>query len=282
MFNSKGWRDNSAQRLNSGDRVVLVGTWGDDTAPADQNRVLGMMEPSNTPVSTADFPLSPLTNARHYKPDGSYRWPFGLLNYRAWEFEDGLFLDAVAPRSGNPFGSAAAAGIVPLNEDEARKILAHPHHEVALLKSFASDKKLYGASEARRRGAPTPADGVRRSAMHMRRAPAYVYWFRLVSDGKVKGHKIGWAFDWEQRLKQFNSISLSSLGGIQYKQHAVQHLATARLAFSVEQQLLRFFDGKRHRDNREVLSAIRAEDIKPIWENLIVSAVLEKPFSSSS
>lgn len=84
VFNSKGWRDRSAKQLKAGDRVILVGTKGEETGPADRNRVLGMMEPSQQRVSTLDFPLSPETSARHYKADGTYRWPYGLLNYRAW------------------------------------------------------------------------------------------------------------------------------------------------------------------------------------------------------
>jgi hypothetical protein len=284
VFNSEGWRNNSATKLKAGDCVILVGTKGEDTAPADQNRVLGMMEPSQQRVSTLDFPLSPETNARHFTPDGKYRWPYGLLNYRAWQFGPGLFLDAVAPREGNPFGSAAAAGIVPLTPEEEARVLAHPHHEVPLLRSFHTDRKVHGAQEARRRGAPPPTEGVRRSAMHMRRAPAFLYWFHLVrkretaegTKSEIVGHKIGWAFDWENRLRQFNAIALGAIGGLEYRKFAVQDLPTARLAFSAEQEMLRRFDKRRHPANREVLTGVRTDVVKEAWEELMPEALSGK------
>lgn len=284
VFNSEGWRDNSAKKLKAGDRVILVGTKGEDTAPEDQNRVLGMMEPSQQPVSTLDFPLSPNTNTRHFRPDGTYRWPYGLLNYRAWQFEPGLFLDAVAPREGTPFGTAAAAGIVPLTPEEEARVLAHPHHEVPLLRSFYTDRKVHGAQEARRRAAPPPTEGIRRSAMHMRRAPAFVYWFRLVREreiagdtkAEIVGHKIGWAFDWEKRLRQFNAVALGPIGGLEYKKFAAQDLPTARIAFSAEQEMLRRFDMRRHPANREVLTGVRTEVVKEVWEEVMPEALRGK------
>jgi hypothetical protein len=274
VFNSAGWRANSAQRLQPGDRVILVGTKGEETPEADRNRVLGMMEPSTVAVATSDFPLPNPTDQRMFRVDGSYRWPFGLLNYRAWEFEPGLFLDEVAQREGNPFGSAAAAGIVPLTAEEEVRVLAHPYHEIELLRSVNSDRKLYGADGPRRRGAPAPTEGMRRGIMHMRKEPAYVYWFRLVIDDKIVGHKIGWAFDWRKRLQQFNSVSLSALGGLLYKVNSVQRFDTARLAFSVEQRILSTLDAHRHHDNREILTSISRQTIEKIWNDIVTEAML--------
>jgi hypothetical protein len=99
--------------------------------------------------------------------------------------------------------------------------------------------------------------------MHMRNAAASVYWFRLISNGKIVGHKIGWALDWKQRLRQFNSVSLNPLGGLHYKVHRTQELDTARLAFHVEQEVLRAFDSQRHLANREVLRGQPQSRSKP-------------------
>jgi hypothetical protein len=137
VFGSSGWRANAIGRLTPapGARVILVGTLGKETMAQDHNRVLGMMEPSTEPVATSDFIVPDRTKPHLFREDGDYRWPYGLLNYRAWEFEPGLLLNAIAPREGNPFGSAAAAGIVLLTTGEERRVLAHPHHEIALLRS---------------------------------------------------------------------------------------------------------------------------------------------------
>lgn len=279
VFSSPGWRDNAVEKLHLGDRVILVGTMGEDTEPPDRNRVLGMMEPSTIHVATSDFPLTTLNNPRLFREDGSFRWPYGLLNRRAWVFEPGLFLSAAAPRPGNAFGSAAASGIVPLTAEEEARVLAHPFYEIPLLKSVSADRKLYGDEGSKRRGAPVPTEGVRRGIMHMRNAPAEVYWFRLVSEGKVRGHKIGWAFDSGMRLKQFNSVALHQLGGLHYQGYRRQPLSTAREAFRVEQKMLRIFDTRRHINNREVLSGISTSQIEAAWDEQTTAALLGRKAS---
>lgn len=279
VFNSAGWRNNAVERLQPGDRVILVGTWGKDTVQADRNRVLGMMEPSKEQIATSDLPLPNPNDKRFFRSDGTYRWPFGLLNIRAWEFAPGLFLDAVATNARSRFGSAAAAGIVPLTPDEEARVLSHPFHEIDLLKSINTDRKLFGEQEAKRRGAPVPTEGVRRGIMHMRSAPAYVYWFQLSINGKVVGHKIGWAFEWKRRLGQFNSVSLSALGGLLYQPKEVQLFATARIAFSVEQGLLMALDQNRHHDNREILAQITTPKLQEVWDKYVVSAMLGRKVS---
>ncbi len=180
----------------------------------------------------------------------------------------------VAPRPGNPFGSAAAAGIVLLTSEEEARVLSHPFHKVPLITSVSADRKLYGEEAAKRRGAPVPAEGVRRGIMHMRNAPASVYWFRLEINGKIVGHKIGWAFDWRQRLRQFNSIALSTLGGLRYRQHSIQDFNTAREAYNVEQGLLKAFDHLRHSSNREVITGIKVKQIEEVWHVHITSVML--------
>lgn len=277
VFNAPGWRDNAAKRLQPGDRVILVGTKGDETPEPDRNRVLGMMEPSTKQVATSDFPIPNPSDRRMFRDDGTYRWPYGLLNYCAWEFEPGLFLGAVAPRPGNPFGSAAAAGIVPLTPDEETRVLAHPYHEIPLLKSVNADQKLYGGDGTKRRGAPVPAEGARRGIMHMRNEPAFVYWFRLEFDGAPVGHKIGWAFEWKRRLNQFNSVSLSALGGVLYKAHRTQKFNTARQAFGLEQRMLRGFDDRRHPHNREILTGVALSKLEQAWDEHITTAMLGHP-----
>jgi hypothetical protein len=274
VFGIAGWRDNAIRQLRRGDRVILVGTKGEETVEADRNRVLGMMEPSTTPVASSDFPYPNPDDKRLFRDDGSYRWPYGVLNYRAWEFSPGLFLDDVAPRPGNSFGSAAAAGIVPLTADEEARVLAHPFTEIPLLNSISADRKLFGDEATKRRTAPPPAQGVRRGTMHMRREPAFVYWFRLEAANTVAGQKIGWAFDWRQRVRQFNSVSLSPLGGLLYKPYKTQLFGTAREAFGVEQAILTSFNSRRHPGNPEVLACVTTSEIDDVWQRFVIPALL--------
>ena len=153
-------------------------------------------------------------------------------------------------------------------------MLAHPFWEIPLLNSISANQKLFGDQTARRRGAPVPTEGVRYGIMHMRRAPAFVYWFRLEVRGEVVGHKIGWAFDWKQRLRQFNSVSLNTLGGLLYKASKYQLFNSASEAFRVEQQILKDCDGCRHPSNREVLSGINTLQVEEVWDTRVTSAML--------
>lgn len=110
----------------------------------------------------------------------------------------------------------------------------------------------------------------------MRNAPAYVYWFRLVIGRRIVGHKIGWAFEWKQRLQGFNSVALAALGGLHYRVQAYQHFSTARIAYGIEQRILRDVDHLRHPANREVLTGIRLPVLSEIWNTNVVAALLGK------
>jgi hypothetical protein len=268
VFSKLGLRDTAVKKLRPGDRVIFVGTKGVGTPAPDRNRVLGMMEPSIQPVDSKDYAIQ-----------NPGRWPYGLSNHRAWEFSSRppLLLDKVAPDPSNQrFGSAAGAGIVgPLYPEEEAQVLAHHFYEIPLLEPISADREVFDEQAIRRRGAPVPAEGVRRGIMHMRRAPAFVYWFRLEVGDRVVGHKIGWAFDWRQRLRQFNSVSLNALGGLRYKSFMDQQFNSAREAFRIEQQILEDFDGYRHPSNREVLTGIKTPQIDEVWHTRVISAIFE-------
>jgi len=265
VFSQEGRRDSASRTLKDGDLVILVGTMGKETEEGDRNRVLGIMEPSTIPVSTLDYPLPWLYQSGSIHADGSPRWPYALINKQAWHFAPGLFLADVAPRDYNAFGLTAATGIVPLSEEEAARVLAHPYYGIDLLQSGNPSVPSPFHDGPRGKGAPTPTEGVRRGVMHMRNAPADVYWFHLLRDDRVVGHKIGWAFDWRRRLRLFNSVSLPGLRGIAYQKHEAYPCPTARHAFWVERTILRELDQCRLPANQEVLRNITTDDLQPIW-----------------
>jgi hypothetical protein len=86
QFSTQGWRDNARADLKPGDLVVLVGTKGHPTDLSDQGRVLGMMEPTTEVVMSLDFEMHP--RPTDFDDEGQYRWPYGLLNRRAWKFRN--------------------------------------------------------------------------------------------------------------------------------------------------------------------------------------------------
>jgi hypothetical protein len=117
----------------------------------------------------------------------------------------------------------------------------------------------------RRRGAPPPALNARRAIMQMRRAPAYTYLMEI-RGASQPSFKIGWAFDYRLREREFNQHSIPHLGGLKYMTRLWKRWPTAIEAYRMEQELLRQFDDARHRANREVVCGISLEVLMAAWE----------------
>jgi hypothetical protein len=258
QFGQQGWRDRARRVLKDGDTVVLVGTLGEKTKQEDRGRVLGIMEPSREPVLWTDFDLQP--SEQEFDEEGNYRWPYGLLNRRAWVLPDKPLLSDISSRQ---FSMDAAAGIVPLTDEEAARISQFRREEIGLLSCVRGQARLEGEERARRRGAPPPTT-TRRGIMHMRRAPAYTY-AMAIEGADRPSIKIGWAFDFHIRQQEFELASLPALGGLRYRPVLHQLWDTAMQAYRMEQELLKQFDELRHPSNREVLHGLLEADLQPTW-----------------
>src|SRR5437764_160781 len=109
QFSIAGWRDRARSTIQPGDLVVIVGTLGEETAPDERGKILGLMEPSTEVVSALDYDL--IRGPQDLKGDGSYRWPFGLELKRAWRFSDPRI--SLAEVSERNFGREGVLGITP-------------------------------------------------------------------------------------------------------------------------------------------------------------------------
>jgi hypothetical protein len=259
QFSKPGWRDRAREVLKQGDLVVLVGTKGEPTDPAEQGRLLGMMEPTTQVVMSIDFDLHP--RSVDYDESGQYRWPYGLLNKRAWKFlEPRALLDNISARE---FHMDSALGIVELTDAEAAAVTKLPREEVELLAPTKTYARVHGDEAARRRGAPPPTT-LRKGIMHLRAAPAYTYLMK-VEGAKEKFYKIGWAFDYQARQRGFNLVALPDLGGLRYRTSLFELWDTARQAFGMEQAILRLFNSARHPSNREILHGVTHDELQAAW-----------------
>ncbi|WP_145962938.1 GIY-YIG nuclease family protein [Mangrovicoccus ximenensis] len=258
QFSTSGWRDNALRQLADGDRVVLVGTTGDQTPDDMKGRLLGVMEPSREPVMSLDFDV-------RARPgdfvDGEYKWPVGLMNLRAWSLPQRPKLNQVSNRR---FAMDSAQGIVLLNDDETVRVRSLDWLEEALLQPTAQAQariaKRHGTAK---RTAPMPTT-TRRGVMHMRRAPAYTYAMRIVG-GQPNAFKIGWAFDFKQRARQFNRAAMPGLGGLEYKPFRYHLWDTARQAYAMEQALLAKLSERLHDDNREIVTSLSDKALDSAW-----------------
>jgi hypothetical protein len=55
QLSSVGWRERAINTLKPGDTVALLGTMGENTRDEEQNRLLGLMEPTAERVSAVDY-----------------------------------------------------------------------------------------------------------------------------------------------------------------------------------------------------------------------------------
>jgi hypothetical protein len=259
QFSTEGWRDRARRSLRPGDLVVLVGTKGPPTVDDERGRLLGVMEPTTEPVLSLDFDLP--TRPEHFDESANYKWPYGLLNRNAWRLLDRPLLEDISDRS---FNMDSALGLVELTPAEAERILALRRTEAPLLApTVRARARIDGLDAVRRRSAPPPTTA-RRGVMHMRRAPAFTYALRLNGASAI-AFKIGWAFDYKQRTRQFNTASMPQLGGISYIPVLNQLWDTARQAFAMEQALLRHFDARRHPHNGEIIFGVTENELQSSW-----------------
>ncbi len=87
---------------------------------------------------------------------------------------------------------------------------------------------------------------------------------------KIKGaspstFKIGWAFDFKQRARQFNHAAMPDLGGLEYKPFRFHLWDTARQAYAMEQALLAQLSTRLHPDNGEIVHGLSDDDLDALW-----------------
>jgi hypothetical protein len=254
QFSRPGDRTNALRDLKPGDKVVLVGTMNaGHTVEADRGKILGIVEPTNRLVRSLDFDI-----ARHPNDmeDGSFKWPHGIHISRAWRVLEPPLLSDVTVRK---FGQNSATAIVQLTEIEAEQIQRLEIEEVERLQPW----QAIDPDDGRGGGAPPPSTQ-RNGVMHMRTACAstYAFWIEHASGPAIK---VGWAFDPESRIRQFNLISAPKLGGLNYKPLHAEKWPTARQAFKMERALLEYFGSRRHPSNREMITPINKDEFQSVW-----------------
>jgi hypothetical protein len=249
QFSSEGWRARARAALKPSDLVVIVGTKGAETEPTEQGRLLGIMEPTTEVAHWQDFNLP--TRPEHFDEGGKYRWPYDLLNRAAWKLLDRPTLEEISSRD---FHMNSALGIVPLTEQETAAVARLAREPVDLLLPVRARARIEGEDTARRRAAPPPTT-TRQGIMHLRRAPAYTY-LMAIEGAQGIAFKIGRAFEYNVRQRQFNQFALPEIGGLRYITRLHRLWDTAREAFSMEKAILGKFDSDRHRANREVIHGV--------------------------
>jgi hypothetical protein len=266
QFSTPGARDTARTVLRPGEVVVIVGTQDEPTPERQQGKILGLVEPTNIPVSSLAYSFQ--RRPHDFDEQGNYRWPHGLELRAAWRFLEPL--TSLSEVSQRDFGRQGVLGIVAMTPAEEAGILALPRQQIDLLQPLQARARISGEEAARKRAAPPPTT-MRTGVMHMRRMSAYTYAMAL-ERGSSSAFKIGWAFNYAERQRQFNAAAMPQLGGIRYKTERFHLWETAMDAFRMEQWLLRRFDKLRHPANREIIAPLTIETLQAAWvEYLLIS-----------
>lgn len=266
QFSERGAMQTAQRTLQPDDRVVIVGTLGEETAPEDRGTILALMEVTTEPVRSLDF--YDLTDIEpHFRDEnGNYRWPFGLRVRRAWQFDEPK--QKLSDVSDRVFRREGVIGITELTEDEAERILQLPHHEIEV--RGARERPAEVAGRIVGRSGPPPSTS-RAGVMHLRQASAYTY-AMLIDGASETVFKIGWAFDVKLREHQFNRASLPALGGLKYTVVLDQYWRTAKEAFRMEQALLNQLADLRQPANSEVVGPLTLAELQRMWSEYVLRA----------
>ena len=266
QFRSEGLRKIAIELLEDGTGlVVLAGTKGKGTPDKIKGRLLGIMQITTEKVDIEkDFPeFIKQAGSSAKNKNGEYKWPYGLINLRAWSLIKPPKLTKISDRF-DKLGQSVASTIVALRDEEADFVKKLVWQEEELVRPNAHIQrrieKKYGTAK---RSAPPPWT-TRRGLMHMRRSPAYTYAMEIIGTNS-EAFKIGWAFDYQQRARQFNHAAMPELGGLEYKPILYNLSETAREAYAMEQSLLSCFNGQLHPDNREIILGVSRSQLESAW-----------------
>jgi len=216
------------------------------------------MEPTTEPILSQDYDLE--KRSVDFDKNGNFRWPFGLINRCAWKITDRRLFGEISNRK---FRREGSLGIDPLTAEETTAVMQLAREEVRLLLPIRARARIEGDSVARRRVSPPPAL-TRQGIMYLRREPAFTY---AMSIERARGgsFKIGWAFDYTLRQRQFNQAAMPTLGGLEYRTVLHRLWDTAQQAYRMEQWLLQQFDANRHLENHEVIVGVPYSELEDSW-----------------
>jgi hypothetical protein len=216
-FSVESVRNSLADDLRKkGGLVLTIGTQGDETAPEDQGRLLGLHQLGTMPIRTEEL-VEPGVWRTHLRDNGGVpKWPFGLPIISADRFDDPPRRRDLLPRlHAENLHRKLASNYEELTDDEAAAILALARTPVAAIWSTPTSAfatRWLGRAPT----GPRPSPGVRILSAHS--GPAATYCFVLEGSALamvasnvaplgsgLKIYKVGFSNDPERRRSELNA-----------------------------------------------------------------------------
>lgn len=232
-FGVAGHRDRLLKLSRLGDLVLFVGTQSEPTSINERGRLLGLVEFGRTPVEALDL-IDRANTAPHEFVNGRYKWPKALPMLRAWRLDDPR--PRLVEVLNRQLPMYATVGVIQLDEDDRRAVLALPRTEVEVHET--SRMTALRSTHDALRGRPTTGPAASSWTGTVTRdvsGEAFTYALRF---GKHDVWKIGWAKDVEARCRAVNEHIPTEVIADRWTVAYKHRWATGEYARAMEQRVL--------------------------------------------
>lgn len=252
-------RDRILEYISPGDIVVYLTSDGKEADPMLRGRLAGAVEIAD-PVSTVDVEsLRPKEKIppEHYRGDGRFRWPYGILISRSWRFIEQENNDTLIPNHA-ALRMQGAATIHRMEPEEIGRLMALDVCEVVdgenprKLPFSGSLRRPWKQKEGRREGAD----------IH----PGKQLYIALIADDHGLTFKVG-SGKAEDRKDELNKYRRGSQGENLWSIKSIYDFDTVEAARAAEDYILS--EGKRagygSPDHSEFLKGITMREMNALY-----------------
>jgi len=263
-FSGEAIANNLLRASSADDIVVFVGTLKEPTQERDRGRLLGFCQFGRHLIDSLDVLQEENLSPEHYEK-GEFKWPKALVMSRAWVFDDEPLpeLKKVFEKQ-LPFQAMSQAVRLSEYDSEVVENLKATEVEIPETEALSKIRRLNVALSR-----PSPTTGVFPSAWKSlverqlgKRASTYLLRF-----GKSNCWKVGWALEPKERLSDINKHVPHEVIDQKWNLHMWQPWPDEKMAFDMEQRVLKGATKFRSTGERMLCSQ---QEIESIWTSNLI------------
>ena len=140
-FTKEGIRNRLQAEWREGDRMLIIGTKGDETPPDQRGKLLGIVDVTRRATDSWRL-VHPKLVAEHEQRGSRGKWSFGMPYRSAERFDEPLpAVEEVLPRIySDKLGMSAASGYFALSDAEEEAVLLRPRHAAEVYVSGEAER----------------------------------------------------------------------------------------------------------------------------------------------
>jgi hypothetical protein len=276
-FSKEGARHNFLRSASHGDWIVIAGTMGDDTAPEERGKLLGMCQVGHDEVNSHDIleAIGRAFEGRELNGDGIYKWSWGLPMIRARRFTPQPYTKDIL--GSNLSGQVWAVYARDLEAEVSKEVIDRiwelpaeecTIHEIPEIKRQGS---LAGTLRRNRKnGASGPPPSSSRKGSESEIGSGYAYALQMVGGLYKDVIKIGYSRDFKDRFATLNREIRTAVTGCHWEAMLTNDFENVAQAYNFEQLLLEYFADNLVDGELEIIRASR-DDVQFAWVSILKS-----------